>query len=470
MNTPEKSRQSALKAKEYAQKFKLKSTTHHSFAQLSLDEQLTIDRKCAEVRSTRDQSPSTILGLDRSYNNFVQLIDNSKNSQHGNCVESALLALDYIIQEEPHTRAEVFMMPKIDHVFSVINRSTESNTTDPSTWGECAYVCDPWEDTVYPASELCKKREYQFSTIISEPTEDNRLQVRAVQHPVTYDPKEETITISDEFTTDHIRPIASQEHINAIVDIYQERSAKVISALEKFSKDLEGLKGRLNENNPKHGVISNKLDAVKTEIDRIKQEKESKIPDDSDYRAMRSELANKMQQSLKNAEDITTFNETEQQTLQTKRFPVMDRIMGKTNTTSWQKANESTIETKALLAQVSQNKAQQKSTESKEKSPSTSPNLISQASSPATDNTFTQNNGQLAPKPKPTNYEKDEDTYPEKYRSNQSKSPSSQLDLKKVPDTIYSQDGITTRLPEAPSQEIIPDEPNQEIHLPSHRN
>lgn len=88
----------------------------------------------------------------------------------GNCAELALHFFDYIVNHPDNVWDKSIVQAELcqienksnykfgDHVFVVINRKKNSDISDPTTWGEHAYICDPWsaKHHIYPAADYLK--------------------------------------------------------------------------------------------------------------------------------------------------------------------------------------------------------------------------------------------------------------------------------------------------------------------------
>ncbi len=81
-----------------------------------------------------------------------KFISDIKKYASGNCSEHAHLAFEFILDNYPSVNAEIYKIHGGDHVFVVVGRAVDSNPSDPMTWGENAYFCDPWSDKVFKAS------------------------------------------------------------------------------------------------------------------------------------------------------------------------------------------------------------------------------------------------------------------------------------------------------------------------------
>lgn len=332
----EQSRQTALRAFEFAKQFNLQGNTDSKFGGLNPERQKDIFFKIAAMRSVVSGSSAYSLGLDKDIDRFAQSVALSKGTHLGNCGENACLALDHIVNNEPDAYAEVYEMDAaVDHVFCVVDRDKGSDPTKPETWGENAYVCDPWGDEVYPASELSKPRSYKASEAQHKPTQDNYMNIEVKTVEATFDPSKHTIEPQKKLNTDYIRNTKSKENVDAIVNSFQKKSEIVLSALDTLSKDLEKEANRLDKDKSsisteKANVIKEKMTAVQNEITRIKDDVKENIPNRHDYAVARAQLENKLQTTILNTSKLMQLDAEQEKTLNKQKSPTLDKLMGKT--------------------------------------------------------------------------------------------------------------------------------------------
>ena len=73
----------------------------------------------------------------------------------GNCSEMACVALAHAMDIKATQRVELCMIQHGDHIFLVIGRNAGNYPPgDYKKWGPDAYVCGPWEESCYPASDI----------------------------------------------------------------------------------------------------------------------------------------------------------------------------------------------------------------------------------------------------------------------------------------------------------------------------
>ncbi|WP_420420737.1 hypothetical protein [Simkania sp.] len=81
----------------------------------------------------------------------------AKNVGIGTCLEMSALALDYCLEKKAPLKAEVFFLKGGNHVFLVLDRNPQSNSSDYKSWGKQAVICDTWSGKVFPAMQMESK-------------------------------------------------------------------------------------------------------------------------------------------------------------------------------------------------------------------------------------------------------------------------------------------------------------------------
>lgn len=327
----EESRQTALRALQDAKRFQLQGNTHPKFCGLKLEDQQKIFDSMIAMRALVTASQAHSLGLDKSMDQFDQTIKWAKGTGCGNCGENASLALDYIANNEPEASAEIYQLdPAVDHVFCVVDRDKNSDPNKPETWGQNAFVCDPWADQVYSASALAEKKPYTFTNTNERPTAEAPVK----EKHVIFDPSLHKIEPQKKLDTDTIRAIKSKQNVDHVLDAYKKKSEIILSALDTLSKDLEKEAKRLDKDKSSIGtektkVISEKMAAVQDEIARIKDDVKENIPNRHDYAAARAQLEGKLQTAVVNANKLTQLDAAHEQTLNKQKNPMLDKLVGK---------------------------------------------------------------------------------------------------------------------------------------------
>ena len=334
--TKEQSKQTADNALRYAKQFLLRGSTHPQFGTLTPDLQKKLFSQVGALRRSTFNEYAISLGLDVSVNFFYTTIASAKATNIGNCQENACLALDYVTHYETDAYAEVYHLERgiVDHAICVIDRKKDSDPKNPATWGENAYVCDPWGDEVYPASNLAQPKTYQMTRARRAPKPDDYENIEVACYEVTFNPKKHTIAPQKNLNSDYIRETQSIEHIDSVIDIYQKKSAIVLTALETFGHDLDKLAKKLSSGTgvfkqEKASIITAKLAAVQKEIARFKQDLSANIPTQNDYFTLRSHLENRLRQSTENTRNLMTLSQSELETIGKQENPKWDKFFGK---------------------------------------------------------------------------------------------------------------------------------------------
>lgn len=260
----------ALQASDYAKQSIKESSSQLIANALSTRElkQLNDDIHLSRMKVNEDLKNAGIA----AYNEFYYLcyyqktIELAKKNRKGNCHELAFLALQYVVNLSPEVKAEVFTI-KVDvggHCFLVMGRQTNSNPNDPATWGEDAYICDPWVENgnnVYKASQYKENLKNHYCTY-------DHVTHRWVNHIEDFDDNKHRIMPNRTLSTTSI-------------DSYNKQSALfVLAAILKYRVEIfkiaKKLIGRYGKNDNKVEIILRKIKEVSGCIDEIKNMVEDK--------------------------------------------------------------------------------------------------------------------------------------------------------------------------------------------------
>jgi hypothetical protein len=226
----------ALAAKEFARRHIIQGSTQLETNQLPIAEQIKI---YAEIKRMRQQiknlASQSLLGLPQLLNYYYN-IQLTLQSHLGNCHELAVMALKYILDNEPKIDAEIFRIKGGDHVFLVVGRDKNSNLSDPLSWGENAYFCDPWADKVYPA----KAYKSQLSNYegVTRTTQDGCYLQNAVfplneslhsLEPISY------------YSTSYIRKYSEPQEFKLVADLYLSKSKALLGAIAELKTAFENV-------------------------------------------------------------------------------------------------------------------------------------------------------------------------------------------------------------------------------------
>jgi hypothetical protein len=252
----------------------------------------------------------------------------AKQLQIGNCGENAVLALDYVVRNAPDVDAEVYLMQGYDHAFLVIGRDPQSDPVKPETWGEDAYVCDPWEGAAYPVEELIGPRSYQRTVVDYSKTVPGDFSTRV--ETSVFDPTKHSLEPNGKLNTQHIRTLSTGEHINALINLHQKKSDLILLALNNLSDNLGKIAKEITQRygvagNKKFIVIHERVNEIHEKIADIEQKQKAadtlrsvveprdNTPDK--YLEISAKLRDSLQHSVAAARTMTEFTALQQATL-----------------------------------------------------------------------------------------------------------------------------------------------------------
>ncbi|MBN9231757.1 MAG: hypothetical protein BGO90_14945 [Legionella sp. 40-6] len=211
----------------------------------------------SSIRTVRDNALESMGYFDEEdmITWFYDRVTQFRKLSLGNCHELAIMALDYVLNlpKKNVIRAEIFHIQNGDHVFLVIGRDELSIASSPETWGEQAYICDPWANKVYPAREYLTQLGDFFRCL----TEDGLINASC-----PFDPE-----------TQSLEPIA--EHNSSVLDQapakleqkYMLRMQKLITNLEFIDQQLQQIEERLQK---KYGADDRKIAVIQQMREEIK--------------------------------------------------------------------------------------------------------------------------------------------------------------------------------------------------------
>lgn len=257
-------REQAEEAKNYAKQFILKGSTqleNNSFdARQRNHLTVGIENLRQLVWDCDEKNQDSILEYDEVTTEFYETIEKSKKYSLGNCKELAMLALDYIATKT-NLDAEVYNIDNVegqygaDHGFLVIGRAKDSDPNQPETWGNNAYICDPWSNQVYPASEY----RTQLKNFFSIPTNYSTDYTNMVQD---FDPNLHRLVPAENYNTTYIRKHNSTEHMAKALTSFHQKQQMILDATHRLDQRLDKIADRLktqyDENDPKYKAIMEK--------------------------------------------------------------------------------------------------------------------------------------------------------------------------------------------------------------------
>lgn len=113
--------------------------------------------------------------------------------QIGTCLEMSAVGYDQAVETGFSDRVEIFFIDgeKGNHVFLVIGRDQSSKAEDYKNWGPNTFICDPWKNTCYNASEL----EANLMSYDSESLIDGRIRTNFTP----FDPASQKLSLLSDY-------------------------------------------------------------------------------------------------------------------------------------------------------------------------------------------------------------------------------------------------------------------------------
>lgn len=262
------SERTAQEACRYARAFILKGYTQLAANSYDAYQRRALYKAVKDLRISTQEYPLYSVEIDKEIQFFNENINKCKKFSLGNCHEMALMALDYVIRyASPSLNAEVYRIKGGDHVFLVVGRKKGSNPKKPLTWGKDAWICDPWSNKVYPASEyLSQTKNYYFSQKSAGDFSNHLEDFNQRKHELTPIPFQ---------NAEYLRTANSRPHLDKIIALFQKRIKNMINTLEKLDFNLNAIINRLAErypDNPEKKAIIGKIQyELHLAIEKIKK-------------------------------------------------------------------------------------------------------------------------------------------------------------------------------------------------------
>ena len=179
-----------------------------------------------DLRTICQEYPDYLSGIDMTLQEFYHTVDTCKQLLLGNCMELAQMALDYVVHHTEDVEAEIYGIWGGDHYFLVIGRDAGSHPYEPDTWGSDAYICDPWSNNVYPASEYLTKLK-NFRCEIDPTTE------LTINYSDDFNEAEHVLYPFGNFNTTHIKQQGAVAN-----EIFAKKAELIIKATDKLHLQL----------------------------------------------------------------------------------------------------------------------------------------------------------------------------------------------------------------------------------------
>ncbi|ETO92365.1 Uncharacterised protein [Legionella longbeachae] len=231
-----------------------------------IDKQAALNKALADIRQAFAKE-DFFLNIETTITRFEKRIADCKKFSIGNCHELALMALDYMIRNQPNVHAEVYSIEGGDHAFLVIGRKIDSDPEKPETWGDEAYICDPWSNHVYPAAEyLDKTKNFYYIT-----TPDGR-QINYIED---FDPSRHKMVPVQNQNSIHFLQESSK--LNTILlDVFTTINERHCAIFDELANDLNEISIKLNkkygQNDPKVKILNEKINIIREETAKMRSE------------------------------------------------------------------------------------------------------------------------------------------------------------------------------------------------------
>ncbi|HVE43915.1 MAG TPA: hypothetical protein VNC84_02115 [Gammaproteobacteria bacterium] len=295
----------AKSACEYARKSIIAGSTQIQNSDFDEAKRVALTKGIKDLRAFRKEASESRIESDAGIEFFYANIATCKKFSLGNCSEMALMALDYVLSHAPEVNAEVYRIAEGDHAFLMIGRIEGSDPTKPETWGGDAYICDPWCNQVYPASEYVDKMEFfSFSPMPSK--EDCRYYTASV---TKFNSKQHSLKLlwddKNDMNTKYLRKANSRAHIDQFIARYREKLESIHQVLETLHLQMSLIVLQFEQKYPVIGgqkkkritiqamllQLEKRMEAIKKDIENVAELKHEDLP----Y----SELREKLEGSLK---------------------------------------------------------------------------------------------------------------------------------------------------------------------------
>lgn len=223
-------------------------------------------KKLALIKAVKDireltQNSDYILDIDKTILHFQNSVSNASKYSIGNCGEYAFMALFYIISHNPDTFAEVYHIEGGDHAFLVIGRDPNSNPNVPSTWGETAYICDPWANKTYLAKNFESELKNFYLTYTVEEGFKNNSE--------DFDPSKHRLCPSGNYNSKYLQQ-TGQSTSSILFDVYNLLNDKYLIIYKEFLENLkkiaEQIKNKYGEEDVKYRVLVEKINSIQSII------------------------------------------------------------------------------------------------------------------------------------------------------------------------------------------------------------
>lgn len=304
----------AIKAKRYARRWIFEGSTQIVDNTYPAQKVRALSDAVEDLRKSAVEHSVFNLELDEVAHKFLQTVAYCKKFSIGNCYEYALMALDYVVHHAPGTNAEVYGIKGGDHAFLVIGRNPDSLINRPETWGKEAYICDPWSNKVYLASEyLTKTKNYSYLF--------DKIEKKYVNCTEPFHPDLHTFKPVPRMNSTLYKSLNTTDHIETIKQRYLTINSLMLNASITLMKRLEAIESRLQKTygvqDEKYKIISQKIELLNAYIASMNPMESVSNPSNEAYESIKERLEKKLRQQARFYKDVIAFSGDEKHQLLT---------------------------------------------------------------------------------------------------------------------------------------------------------
>lgn len=302
----------AKEANNYARERILEGSSQLANNNYDPAKKMSLYKAVTDVIKIISKPPIYSLEFDVVINKFERTIKYCNKFSLGNCYELALMSLDFIINNYPDVLAEIYHIRGGDHALLIIGRAANSNPTQPETWGQNAYICDPWSNKTYPASlYLSETKNFYFTVDWPAGTYTNFVQ--------DFDRSIHLLCPMKDLNSTYLKQRNSVRHIKAINNAYNRMNTLILDAVDHLVIDLEKITFRLAKKysnlDQKYIILMEKIIHLRELSITLRHHLSEEISATEDYRGIKEKLENKLNHGLKACRKYLNFSAVDKEIL-----------------------------------------------------------------------------------------------------------------------------------------------------------
>lgn len=290
-------RKMAKEANEYAQWIIRKTITRESTNKMASEQKEALKKGLEDIDKLREQEQKANILEDPYVFSFYNMVRTAYKYSIGNCDEYAYVALNYILHcNDPKVNAELCHLEGGNHVFLVLNRKENSDIEDPSTWGENSFICDPWNNRIYPAS----KYKQELKNVYLDQSDQIVVE--------KFNPKKHRINSTYNMDTSYLEQKGTtlylKTNLNQHLEEFKKNLPNLLTQMKRFKNQLE--KNNLGSEKQKIILsIFNKLENDCAQLSENIEAIKNKVYVD-DYRIARIHVLNDFSKISNSYENLTS--------------------------------------------------------------------------------------------------------------------------------------------------------------------